>query len=87
MREPDVVAEPAQLLEVLDRAHAEALEAERLLLDGLGHVRVQPDAALAAKTAVSAISSWVTLNGEHGASAIRSIDPGDGSWNSFSASS
>ena len=45
VREPDVVAEPAELLEVLDRAHAEALQAERLLLDGLGHVRVQPHAA------------------------------------------
>ena len=47
VREPDVVAEPAELLEVLDRPHAEPLEAERLLLDGLGHVRVQPNAALA----------------------------------------
>ena len=32
-----------------------------------------------------AISSRVTLNGEHGASAICSIEPGDGSWNSSSA--
>ena len=47
MREPDVVAEPADVLEVLDRPHPEHLEAERLLLDGLGHVRVQPHAALA----------------------------------------
>ena len=38
-----------------------------------------------ANSAVSAISSRVTLNGEHGASAIRSIEPGDGSWNSSSA--
>ena len=30
--EPDVVAEPAELLEVLDRAHAEQLEAELLLV-------------------------------------------------------
>ena len=40
-----------------------------------------------ANSAVSAISSRVTLNGEHGASAIRSIEPGDGSWNSSSAAS
>ena len=46
VREPDVVAEPPELLEVLDRPHAELLEAERLLLDRLGHVRVQPHAAL-----------------------------------------
>ena len=45
VREPDVVAEPAELLEVLDRAHAEALAAERLLVDRLGQVRVQPHAA------------------------------------------
>ena len=44
--EPDVVAQPADLLEVLDRPHAEQLEAELLLVERLGHVRVQPDAAL-----------------------------------------
>ena len=75
VREPDVVAEPAELLEVLDRPHAEQLEAERLLLDGLGHVRVQADAALAGERGRLAPSArWVTLNGEHGASAIRHID-------------
>ena len=41
--EPDVVAEPADLLEVLDRAHAEQLEAELLLVERLGHVGVQAD--------------------------------------------
>ena len=49
VREPDVVAEPPELLQVLDRPHAELLEAERLLLDRLGHVGVQPHAALAGK--------------------------------------
>ena len=44
--EPDVVAEPADLLEVLDRPHAEQLEAELLLVERLGHVGVQPHAAL-----------------------------------------
>src|SRR5262245_25694430 len=45
MREPYVIAEPAQLLEVLDRSHSEELLAEPLLLDGLGQVRVQAHAA------------------------------------------
>ena len=45
VREPHVVAQPAEPLEVLDRAHAEALEAERLLVDRLGQVGVQADAA------------------------------------------
>ena len=36
--------------------------------------------ACARSSAVSAISSLVTLNGEHGASAIRSIESGAGSW-------
>ena len=45
--EPDVVAEPAEPLEVLDRAAAEALPAELLLVDRLGEVRVQAHAARA----------------------------------------
>ena len=47
VREPHVVAEPAELLEVLDRAAAEQLDAEALLVLGLGHVGVQADAARA----------------------------------------
>ena len=39
-----------------------------------------------AKAAVSAISSLVTLNGEHGARAMRTIASGDGSWNRSIAS-
>ena len=80
MREPDVLAEPAELLDVLERAHAEALATERLLVDRLGEVGVEPDAARAGSSAVSAISSPVTLNGDVGASAIRTIAPGSGSW-------
>ena len=57
VREPDVVAEPAELLDVLERPHAEALHAERLLVDRLGEVGVQADAARRASSAVSAISS------------------------------
>ena len=45
VREPDVVAEPAEPLQVLDRAAAEQLDAEALLVLGLRHVRVQPHAA------------------------------------------
>ena len=47
VREPDVVAEPAEVVEVLQRPNAEALEAERLLVGGLGQVRVQAHAARA----------------------------------------
>ena len=47
VREPHVVAQPAELFEVLDRAAAEQLQAELLLVLGLGHVRVQADAARA----------------------------------------
>ena len=42
MRAPDVVLEPAHLLEVLDRAAAEEALAVLLLLDGLGEVGVEP---------------------------------------------
>ena len=80
MGEPDVVAEPAEVVEVLQRPHAEPLEAELLLVAGLGQVGVQPHAARRASSAVSRISSGVTENGEVGASAIRTIAPGDGSW-------
>ena len=45
--EPHVVAQPAEVVEVLQRAHAEALEAEVLLVARLGEVGVQPHAALA----------------------------------------
>ena len=44
---PDVLGEPAELVEVLDRAAAIKLAAIRLLLDGLREVRVErnPEAA------------------------------------------
>ena len=47
VREPHVVAQPAEVLEVLHRAHAEALDAEDLLVERLGQVGVQPHAAAA----------------------------------------
>ena len=88
VREPDVVAEPAELLEVLDRPHAEQLQAERLLLDGLGHVGMKTDVLARGRIPRSRPSArGVTLNGEQGASAIRHIDPGDGSWKRLRASS
>ena len=81
MREPDVVAEPAEVVEVLDRAHPELLQAERLLVEGLGEVGVQPHAAAAGELGGLAHQPRVTLNGEHGrerdADASR---PGAGSW-------
>ena len=47
VRAPDVVREPAELLEVLDGRAAEALAAERLLLHRLGEVRVELEPELA----------------------------------------
>ena len=41
---------------------------------------MEPHARRRASTAASRISSAVTENGEHGATAIRSIEVGDGSW-------
>ena len=80
VREPDVVAEPAELLEVLDRPHAEELQAERLLLDGLGHVRVQPHAALAGE--LGRLGHQLARDAERRARRERDphIEPGDGSW-------
>ncbi len=43
VRHPDVLAEPADRLEVVGRAHPEQLLAEGLLLGRLGAVGVQPD--------------------------------------------
>jgi hypothetical protein len=47
VRQPDVVAEPAEVLEVLDRTYAEALQAEDLLVERLGQMGVQAHAAAA----------------------------------------
>ena len=85
--EPHVRPEPAQILQVLDRAHAEALEAELLLVLRLGEVRVQPHARRRASSAVSAISSPVTEKGEQGASAMRVMASGAGSWKASMAAS
>jgi hypothetical protein len=40
-----------------------------------------------ARSALSRINRSVTLNGEHGAIAIRTIEPIEGSWNRSTASS
>ena len=44
VRKPDVVAEPAHLLDVVDRTAAELLLAELVLVDGLGEVGMHPHA-------------------------------------------
>ena len=62
--------EPAEPLQVLHRPAAVELGAVRLLLDGLGQVRVKQQAAPRANAADSSISRPVTENGEQGATAI-----------------
>ena len=47
VRQPHVVAEPAELVEVVDGAHAEALLTEALLVERLGQMRMQAHAATA----------------------------------------
>ena len=81
VRQPHVVAEPAEPLGVLDRRAAVRVAAELLLVDGLGEVGVQPDAlARGPARRPRSSASGVTENGEHGATATRSIESGDGSW-------
>ena len=71
VRAPDVPVEPAERVEVLDRRAAVELAAVRLLLDGLGEVRVQPRARAGARARPTRSSARrVTENGEHGATAI-----------------
>ena len=47
VREPDVVAGPAEALQVGERAHTELLLAEAVLVDGFGQVGMQSDARMA----------------------------------------
>ena len=47
VRKPDVTAQPAEIVEVVDGAHAEALLTEALLVERLGQMRVQAHAAMA----------------------------------------
>ena len=79
--EPDVRAEPAQPAQVLDRPAAVHLQAVRVL------VAASPRGACAGARRARApgprvrrIRSSVTENGEQGASAMRVIAPGRGSW-------
>ena len=64
--EPDVVAEPPELLEVLDGPAAEQLEAEALLVLGLGHVGVQPHAARS-RASVGRLAHQLLRDAERGA--------------------
>ena len=77
--EPHVGAEGAQVVEQLDRAAAERLEAERLLVVRLRDVRVQPDAEPPCERGRLLHEPLGAENGEQGATAIRSIEPGVGS--------
>ena len=71
VRAPDVAVQPAEPVEVLDRTAAVELAAVRLLLDGLGEVRVELEPeARARSSADSVIRRPVTENGEQGATAI-----------------
>ena len=78
VRHPGPRRQPAHLGELVDRAPAEALEAVRRPRRGPrrgGCAAGRRAARPAPRSRV--ISAGETLNGEHGASAIRSIDAGD----------
>ena len=78
MRQPHPVGHPADVGQVVDRPAAERRQAERVLVLRLAQVGVQPDVeVLGASSAVRRISDVETLNGEHGASAMRVIAVGD----------
>ena len=88
VREPDVVAEPAELARgtrPAARRSARGRTPPRRSVSARCVCSRTPRAR--ASSAVSRISSRVTENGEQGASAIRSIEPGDGSWNASIAAS
>ena len=81
VREPDVVAEPAQAVEVLERPlrrSARGRTSSSSWVSARCVCRRTPRAR--ASSAVSAISSPLTEKGDVGASAIRTIAPGSGSW-------
>ena len=80
VRDPRPVGDPADLLELLDRPPPERLQAVRVLVGVLGEVGVQADVEPLRELGRRRISSGVTENGEHGASAMRTIAPHDGSW-------
>ena len=87
VREPHVAAEPTPVVHQLQRTSLEPLEAEALLVERLREMRVHRHPERARELgALAHQQRSVTLNGEHGASAIRSIEPGDGSWNRSTAS-
>ena len=79
MRDPRTVAPPPDVLEVLDGAPPERLLGEAVLVGVLGEVRVQPHVELLRELGRARIKPGVTENGEHGASAIRTIAPHAGS--------
>ena len=81
VRQPDVVTEPGERIEILHWRTAEPLGTVLLLVRGLGQMRVQPDSGAPRQFRCLGRSSLVTENGEHGATPIRSIESGESSWN------
>ena len=76
VRAPDVVVEPADALEVLDRRAAEELAAVGVLLARLREVRVQLQRRAAVRARPTPPSACVvTENGEHGATTICTRSP------------
>ena len=72
MGAPDVLGQPAELLEVLDGRAAEPLAAELLLLDRLGQVRVQLQAELAGER--RRLGHQLARDGERRAGSDRDLD-------------
>ena len=75
VRDPRAVAPPSDLLELLDRAPPERLLGERSSSGSSARCVCSRTSSRSASSAVARISSGVTENGEHGASAMRTIAP------------
>ena len=76
MRAPDVVSEPAEVGEVLDGRRSVQLHAVRLLLAGLGEVRVQRETSPAGE--LGGLRHQPLGNGERRARCDGDLDPGSG---------
>ena len=75
VRQPRIATHPADVLQQIERPLSEPVQAIRLFIACLGQVRVQPHAVRPANAAVARINWGETENGEHGASATRSMAP------------
>ena len=84
VRDPGSGAQPAGVVEEIDRALAERLHGVDILVGRLAEVAVQPGVvAFGQSFADSLITRCGTASGEQGASATCIIAPGFGSWKSF----